>query len=290
MTPKPPRPSPSPAAAAAPIDAGRLSERLRAIAPALTVEALAETRSTNDLAMARLREHAGKGPPAPYLAVAERQTAGRGRLGRTWHSPPGLNLAFSVALPLASPHDPLPEATPSAFNLAAAAIVCIAIERASALRPAIKWPNDVHAGDCKLAGILSELPPAPPGGAAAGIVVGIGLNVNALEEDFPPELRATATSLRRLTGAAWDRQGLLESIAGDLLTLAASRQAADWSEIAAAWRARCDTLGRWVSVVSGADRISGTAQGLEPDGALVLRLPDGRRRRIDGGEVTLEKG
>jgi BirA family biotin operon repressor/biotin-[acetyl-CoA-carboxylase] ligase len=276
------------------IDALDLRRRLESVAPGLEVQAHAVVASTNDLAMAWLREAAaGNGPSPPALLVcAERQTAGRGRFGRPWWSAAGRNLLFSLALPLAG----LPPNANTAFNLAAAAIVCDRIERAGALRPAIKWPNDVHLGQRKIAGILSELA-GPAGDArnaagireAAGIVVGIGINVNAAAEEFPEELRETAGSLMSLSGAAWDRQELLAGIAGGLLELAADRRAATWSRAADAWRARCDTLGRWVTIVSGSERIEGTALGLEEDGALVVRTAEGSLRRVEAGEVTLEK-
>jgi BirA family biotin operon repressor/biotin-[acetyl-CoA-carboxylase] ligase len=312
MTATPPDPSspdaPSDAHNGAPFDAEALRARLDPIWPGLRVETHAALGSTNDAALAWLRRGDAAGDlPAPLLVCAEAQTAGRGRQGRQWHSPPGRNLLFSLALPL--PGDGIDPATglafgqPNAFNLAAAAIVCDRIERRSPLRPAIKWPNDVHVERRKLAGILSERASGgegargrindqtagQPGGRTGGIVVGIGLNVNAAPEDFPPDLRPVAVSLRQLTGAPWDRQALLTEIAGDLLKLAAGRDADAWTRAADAWRARCDTLGRWVTVARGNERIEGTALGLETDGALVIRTAEGALHRIDAGEVTLEK-
>jgi BirA family biotin operon repressor/biotin-[acetyl-CoA-carboxylase] ligase len=146
---------------------------------------LAETTSTNDALAALARQGAVEGT----AVVARAQTRGRGRQRRPWHSPPGLGLYLSVLL-----RPPWPAAESGALALLGGIAVVTALERLGVKDLALKWPNDVLAGGKKICGVLVE--PALHGDKIEFAVVGIGINVLQRHEDFPPELRGTATSCR----------------------------------------------------------------------------------------------
>lgn len=200
---------------------------------------LPETDSTNRVA----RERARQGER--LVVVADRQTAGRGRLGRSWQSAPGQNLLFSAILPLSCPPARAPRA-----------VLVWAAHLAAALGCRVKWPNDlVDAQHRKLAGLLAELETDPQGRLV--VVLGVGVNVN--QTDFPD--LPGATSLALLRGETQDRAKILAEMVRALY--AADPDAPDGL---ARWRAVSDTLGRRVRV----GEIEGIAQDLREDGALVV--------------------
>jgi BirA family transcriptional regulator, biotin operon repressor / biotin---[acetyl-CoA-carboxylase] ligase len=221
--------------------------------------------STNTVA----RELAEAGAPNGTVVTADEQTAGRGRQGRTWTAPPGSALLFSaIVRPLGKRHPLLPLAVPLA--------VCETAER---LRPDIeckvKWPNDVHLEGRKLAGILIEARPQEE-----WAVLGIGLNLTIAEDEFPEELRDTATSLFADGGAP---SGVAAS-ARVVLSEALERWVeADTGTILAAWRERDTLLGREVSWERG----SGVAEGIDERGYLLVRVADGERVALGAGDVHL---
>jgi len=226
--------------------------------------------STNDEA----RRLALEGTPNGTLVIANEQTAGRGRLRRAWVAPPGQALLFSLVfyVPL-SPQE--------AYQLTMlASLACVeAIAAQTRLQPAIKWPNDLLLGRRKLAGILSEICGLDDG---VSVVVGVGLNVNV---DFAawPELQQQATSLREALGWPVPRIPLLQEILRrmeDRYERMAAGQSpySDWLEHLA-------TLGQQVRVITHEETLEGLAKGADPDGALVLQLPDGALRRIRVGDV-----
>jgi len=210
------------------------------------------TDSTND----RARELAEAGAPHGTLVTAGEQTAGRGRQGRAWTAPPGS--AVLMSLVLRDPNELLP--------LAAAVAACEAVP----VECRIKWPNDVWARGRKLAGILAE--GRPQEGWA---VLGIGLNVTT--EEFPPELRDSATSLR-LEGVETDA----ESVLAALLATLDHRLDDKPAELLSAWRELDALNGRQVKWRDG----EGTAAGIDDTGALLVDTEDGRVA-LDSGEVHL---
>jgi BirA family transcriptional regulator, biotin operon repressor / biotin---[acetyl-CoA-carboxylase] ligase len=216
----------------------------------------ASTDSTNT----RARELATAGAPHGTIVTAAEQSAGRGRQGRTWTAPPGKALLYSaVVRPLEERHLMLPLAVPLA--------VCAAAEE---LRPGIecgvKWPNDVHLDGRKLAGVLIEA--RPQDGWA---VVGVGLNLTIAPEEFPPELRETATSL----GAEISPQALSRHLARWL--------EADPATVLAGWRQRDVLRGREVSWDSG----TGVADGVDERGYLLVVTADGDRVAVGAGEIHI---
>jgi BirA family transcriptional regulator, biotin operon repressor / biotin---[acetyl-CoA-carboxylase] ligase len=226
------------------------------------VRVVAETGSTN----ADLLGEASRGLEEGTVLVAGSQTAGRGRMGRQWVSPPGAALTFSVLLRPAA----VPQASRGWVPLLAGVAVALAIREETGVEASLKWPNDVQVNGAKLAGILAEQ-------AGGAIVVGIGLNVSAGRDELPV---ATATSLA-IEGAprvAADR--LLVGILGELrrwyLAWAGRLGDAGGSGLHAEYQRLCVTLGREVRVTLPGDRtVTGLASEVDRTGRLVVRSAAG---------------
>jgi BirA family transcriptional regulator, biotin operon repressor / biotin---[acetyl-CoA-carboxylase] ligase len=213
------------------------------------------TDSTNT----RARELAAAGAPHGTIVTAGEQTAGRGRQGRTWTAPPGKALLYSaIVRPLEERHAMLPLAVPLA--------VCEAAEHLNPdLECKVKWPNDIHVEGRKLAGVLIEA--RPQDGWA---VLGIGLNLSIEEDEFPPELRATAVSLFTV---------------GPLNQRLDHWVQAEPDEVLAAWRSRDALRGKEVAWEGG----SGVADGVDDRGYLLVVTPGGDRIAVGAGEVHLTR-
>jgi BirA family biotin operon repressor/biotin-[acetyl-CoA-carboxylase] ligase len=246
----------------------------------------ASTDSTNR----RARELAAAGAPGGTVVTAAEQTAGRGRQGRSWTAPPGGALLYSALLrPLREDDAMLPLAVPLA--------VCEAAELlAPGARCGVKWPNDVHLDGRKLAGVLIEA--RPQDGWA---VIGVGLNLAIAAEEFPAELRDTATSLFPPAAVPSGRnasiknspapgrvraEGGAPTIAGAASLL--SERLGRWveaapAEVLAAWRERDVLCGREISWEGG----SGVADGVDERGYLLVVGSDGNRVALGAGEVHL---
>jgi BirA family biotin operon repressor/biotin-[acetyl-CoA-carboxylase] ligase len=228
--------------------------------------------STNDLA----RALAAQGAPEGTLVLAEEQTAGRGRLGRAWLAPRGPSLRFSLIFrPVLPPGQ--------AFRLAMLCSLAAAraIEAVTALPIRLKWPNDLVLRGKKLGGVLSES--SLTGERLDFVVVGLGLNVN-LDVSTLPEIAATATSLSTELGRPVARLPLLQRILREIET--GYQDVIQGEALRAAWAARLSTLGQMVRV-SGGTEDEGLAEGVDADGALLLRRADGTLARITVGDVTL---
>jgi BirA family transcriptional regulator, biotin operon repressor / biotin---[acetyl-CoA-carboxylase] ligase len=236
-----------------------------------TVERHARVASTNDLARARLESPDSDG----LVIVAEEQTAGRGRRGRSWISPPGGNLYVSVAL-----HPRIGSA--DAWQLGIATALAAASACGAVAPVALKWPNDVVAGDGrKVGGLLVET--IAEGDRLRGAVLGIGLNVNWRREEMPAEIRDTATSLADLTGGDVDRELLLGRLV-DALAIEIEAVEAGESPLPR-YRDRCATLGTAVRVATADGVVTGRAVDLDPTGALAVEVGDGDVRVLATGEV-----
>ena len=232
-----------------------------------------ETDSTNNA----LKAWAAQGAPSGSVFLAEKQTAGKGRLGRSFLSPPG-GLYLSYLL-----RPPLPPAGVGELTAWAAVAVRRALRRCCGFWPEIKWVNDLLLEGRKLCGILCES--SLRFGTMESLVLGVGVNVDASEGDFPPELRRTAASLRMFGVTGLDRTLLAAALIRSLDELASDfpgARDAYWEE----YRAHCVTLGRKVTLSDGTE---GFAEGLEKDFSLRLRLPDGGTRLLRSGEATLHR-
>jgi BirA family biotin operon repressor/biotin-[acetyl-CoA-carboxylase] ligase len=235
-----------------------------------------EVHSTNTVARDLARAGAAEGT----VVIADAQTQGRGRLGRTWSSPAGRNLYLSIVL-----RPRLPDARLGQVSLVAGVAVCEAVREWC---PAVlKWPNDVLVEGRKVAGLLVESEGA---GAERFLILGIGVNLNATLEDFPPELRDKAGSIRMVTNALVDRERFVASLLGHLEQRYDELHASGFAPLRAAWESLSVLIGAEICVDEPAGRTEGTALGLDEDGALRVRLASGAEQRILAGDVTVVGG
>ena len=274
-------------------DRVRFGSRLATRRLGRSLVARAEVGSTND----ETWEACAAGAPDGTVVVADAQTRGRGRAGRSWHTAPGRALALSVLLQPGADRRPL-----ALLPLAAGLALTQALETLGA-DPALKWPNDVLLQGRKVAGVLCEgrrVPYAP--GPAAGVarpgdpppareaaVVGVGVNVTQSAADFPAEIAETATSLA-LAGVATDRESVAAAFLDALEPLWLDLLAGGRGSLLADWSARADFWGRPVAVRTPAGEVRGTARALDPDGALVLELADGSATTVRAGDLDLVAG
>jgi len=231
---------------------------------------LAETSSTNDV----VREQARKGARGGFLVAASRQTAGRGRLGRRWESPPDRGLYVSLLL---RPDLPMTEA--GKLTILSSVATVDAVEAISGQRPRIKWPNDLMLGGRKLAGLLIET--ERKGGRLGFAVIGIGVNVRQEAADFSPEVRGSATSLYLETGHRHRRADLLVA----LLHAFGKRLSRPFDETRDAWTGSSLTLGQRVTLTTVRGRKHGQALGLDESGALLLRGDSGEVEAVTAGDM-----
>ena len=237
-----------------------------------------QTTSTNDVIEKLARDGVKEG----VVVFAESQTKGRGRLGRKWISPAHKGLWFSILLR----PDLRPQET-TQLTVASATALRRAIESETKLKPEIKWPNDILIGGKKVAGILTEL--SAELDKVRHVILGIGIDVNLSANEFPADLKKTATSLKIETGETICRAELATTILRELDDDYSRICAAKFSEVAEEWEKNCATIGKNVTVQLGERKIRGRAESLDDDGALLLRTEHGRLERIIGGDVTLEK-
>jgi BirA family transcriptional regulator, biotin operon repressor / biotin---[acetyl-CoA-carboxylase] ligase len=233
------------------------------------------TASTSDTA----KTLGVRGVAEGALVVAETQTAGRGRLGRHWVSPPGTGIYASLLLRPPLPPQELPQIT-----LSTAVAMVRALTRAAGVTPGIKWPNDLILKGKKLGGILTEM--ETESDQIRYLVVGLGLNVNT--SDFPPELADTATSLLLAEGRPFSRVLLLRAWLEEFEALYARFLAHGFPEILEEWKRHSVTLGKCVAVRQGQRHIEGLALEVGDDGALLLETARGEVVRVTSGEITLE--
>lgn len=205
------------------------------------------------------------------LVLADAQTAGRGRMARTWFSPPGVNLYGSLVIRTAIDAKSL-AAWLSWLPLMAALGAAEAIEAVGSVRIDVKWPNDLLVNDRKVGGILCE------SGTTSGVgpfqVVGLGINVNGVPEDFPQDLQDRATTLRHESGGFIDRNQLMAQILHDLESCLDEFLSRGRERIALAYRRRCATIGKTVkAVLADGEECIGVARAIEQDGSLTLVQP-----------------
>ncbi len=220
------------------------------------------------------REEAKAGASEGTVVVAEEQTTGRARLGRTWINPPGV-VAVSIIL-----HPEMSQLIRLTMVASLATSSCI--EKATGLKTTIKWPNDVLVNGKKISGILTES--ALRGQSVDWAVIGIGINVNFDPKAYP-EIADIATSLSVELGKKVSELEVLLHLLGELefFYLALCRGEPIYQQ----WRDKLETLGKVVQVKTGSDLEKGYAESVDEDGALLLRRSDGSMARIVAGEVTL---
>lgn len=236
---------------------------------------LTETDSTNRQAYALGEAGADEG----LVVIADRQTAGKGRMGRTWASPPGVNLYLSILL-----RPPLPPQAAPQLTFVSTLAVSRAITAISGLSPTHKWPNDVLIDGCKVAGLLNEM--SAESDLIRFVVLGIGVNLNMTADLFPNELRMPATSLLLAGGVPVSRSVFARELLKQLDALYAEYLQHGPAPILAAWEERCDLIGQAVAVDEGrSGEVRGVVAGIDRDGALLLTLANGSTERILAGDV-----
>lgn len=245
--------------------------------PGISVRYFREISSTNTV----LKTMAAEGAPEGLVLIAEEQSGGKGRLGRSFYSPPGSGLYMSILL------RPGTDAAKSTGMTACAAVaVALAIEELSGKPAKIKWVNDIYMGKRKVCGILTEASVDCESGLINYAVIGIGINTLVPEEDFPQELKTIAGSVFSGEAAVPDLRCRLAASVIDRL-MAYYRNPEDESCFEE-YRKRSFLLGKPVSLLRwDHDPIPATAVDLDRDYALIVRFEDGSLQRINSGEVSV---
>lgn len=240
-------------------------ERLAAVLGTRPFQYHASLGSSNDIAQGWLRE----GAEAGAVVIADEQRTGRGRLGRTWYTPPDEALALSLIV------RPEPRGL-SRISILAALAVAEMCEEIGIDSVRIKWPNDVQIHGRKICGVLPEA--VWEGDRLLGVVLGIGVNVRVQFHDA--ELASRATNLEAAAGRTLDRADLIARLLGRIDVWLPQLMSLD---LLNAWRSRLGMLGQMVEV----ERVRGIAESVDENGALLMRLPDGSLHRALAGDLWL---
>lgn len=221
-------------------------------------------------------ELARAGAPEGAVVVADAQTRGKGRIGRRWESPAGLNLYLSVIL--------RPNVTPQGAQglTFVAAVAAAEAVFARGLKPAVKWPNDILIDGRKTAGILLEMDSEPD--RVHFVVMGIGVNLNIRKSMFPDYIRETATSLLEETGSPVDRAAFTKDLLSSIERWYGVYLSEGFVPVLEAWRGYFASVGKPVKVTSFDKVITGLCRGVDDNGALLLER-DGRVERVISGDV-----
>ena len=236
---------------------------------------------TVDSTNTECKRQAMAGEEEGLVVISDEQTGGRGRLGRTFQSPKGCGLYLSALL-----RPKLEPAEVTDFTAWVAVAVCDGIEACCGVRPQIKWTNDIILGGKKLVGILTELGLESESNALEYLIPGIGINVNHRPEDFSPEIRDMATSLSQQLGKPVSRVELAIQVARALDRMYAQfpENKAEYLE---KYRAGCLTPGHQVQLVTPTSREEAWAVEIDDEFRLVVEMPDGSRRALSAGEVSV---
>jgi len=238
-----------------------------------------EIGSTNDEAF-RLGV---QGAPEGTALIAESQSAGKGRLRRTWHSPPGANIYTSVILRPRFEPDLAPR-----ISLAAGVAVAETLDPYCPGKVSLKWPNDVQIGGKKVCGILTQMKTAT--GVIDFVVVGIGVNVNWNLKEFPEDIQKMATSLSVEAGREVSRLELIILLYENLAKCYSELSQNGFAPLRKKWLDRTTMIGKPVSVIFGKETINGEAADLDEDGSLVILVDGNKKVKVAAGDATVGKG
>ena len=228
----------------------------------------------------RARELARQGAAHGTVLIADHQTGGRGRRGRSFHSPAGVGIYMSVIL--------RPRCTPQEImhlTCAAAVAMCDAVENAAGFRPAIKWTNDLVCGKRKIAGVLTELCFDSRGNVDFA-VIGIGINCCQQDDDFPEEIRGIAGSLASACAKEIDRAKVAAAMMDALYRMDAALLTGK-ADILNRYRRDCITLGQDIQLLRADTIRYGKAVDLDENGSLIVEFPAGNREIISSGEASI---
>ena len=232
--------------------------------------------STND----EVRRMAKSGAPHGTVLIAGHQTDGHGRRGRSFHSPAGSGIYMSVLL--------RPDCAPTELmhlTCAAAVAMCDAVEQAVGFRPGIKWTNDLVYGKRKVGGILTELTFTNQGMVDYAII-GIGINCQQQEEDFPEDIRSIAASLAMVSQTNVETDVVAAAMIQSLQKMDSQLLSAK-AQILAQYKKDCITLGQEIVLLRGDGKRYGIARDIDPDGGLVVEFQSGTLEVVSSGEVSV---
>lgn len=233
--------------------------------------------STNDYAKALAQQ----GAPEGTVVIAASQSAGRGRMGRSFHAPAGLGLYLSVILRPGCTPDKLMHLT-----CAAAKAACDGVESCTGIRPQVKWINDLILNGKKLGGILTEMSINTASGLVDWTVIGIGINCLHKVRDFPPEIREIATSLLLSAGVVAEPD-ILGSAIIQALYHVSQQLLTQKDEIMNVYKQDCMTLGKDVILIQGEKETTVTALDIDSDGGLIVRDGQGTISTVRSGEISV---
>ncbi|MBU5444003.1 MULTISPECIES: biotin--[acetyl-CoA-carboxylase] ligase [unclassified Paenibacillus] len=258
------------------LDPDALLARMNTKTMGRSIQLVETAASTQTLA----QQLAAQGAPEGALVIAEEQTAGRGRMGRSWHSPSGKGIWMSLVL---RPRISL-QFTPQLTLLAAVAI-CRSLQKFIPAKVGIKWPNDLLVNGRKICGILLES--SAEDERIRHVIAGIGISVNLTEADYPEELRAKATSLRIEAGRKIDRAEIILDIMREFETLYELYHEQGFAPIRTLWELNSVTLNRPITVRTANGSIDCVAKQLDETGALIVLNKDGERLKLFSGEIEM---
>ncbi|MFB3924821.1 MAG: biotin--[acetyl-CoA-carboxylase] ligase [Syntrophales bacterium] len=260
------------------IDVKELSDLLCGSLIGNRIVFLEEVGSTNDYAS----ELAGQGAPEGTVVIADRQKEGKGRLGRTWQSPPYVNLYTSVILR----PDIEPEVSPRITLVAGIAVAETLIQYCRE-GVSLKWPNDVLINGKKVCGILTEMKSGE--GKVDFIVVGVGVNINMLRHEFDEELRECATSLRQEIGTEVHRPDFIVRLFDGFGRWYRIFLSGDFEAVRERWTALSGMAGRHVRITSRDRTETGVVTGMSERGGLLIQIAGNGVKEIISGDVTYDK-
>jgi BirA family biotin operon repressor/biotin-[acetyl-CoA-carboxylase] ligase len=225
-------------------------------------------------------DFAERGGAEGVVVIADSQEKGRGRLGRVWVSPPGVNIYMSILLrPKIEPKDA------TLITIVAAVGCAYALRKMTGLNVTIRWPNDLIISDKKIGGILTELKITHKKILYA--ITGIGVNVNADLGAFPEDIRETTSSIKKEKGVPYSRTDLIVGVLNEIDYWYKMLERMKRKELLHKWRQLTSTIGKKVRITLGKEILMGIAESIDDEGMLMLRLPSGTLRRISTGDLTL---
>lgn len=240
------------------------------------IEKELEVESTNDLVLERARS----GEPEGLVICARTQTKGRGRRGRTWYSPPEQGLYFSSLLRPPTKAEEIP-----LISLIVGIAAADGLMKCGACSVGLKWPNDLRINRKKVGGILCEFENFE--GPSPAVVAGVGINLHSPPDKYPESFRSEATSLESEGCKNIDADSALNLILEQLELWYQSFLEQKFVPIKNRWEELCDHIGQEIQVSSADGAVPGKAVGLNDKGCLILKMPDGRLREFDSGEVSV---
>lgn len=214
------------------------------------------------------------------VVLADTQSKGKGRLGRVWVSPSGVNIYMSIILkPDIRPRDA------TLITIMSSVACANALRKVTGLNVTIKWPNDLIIQKKKLCGILTKL--KTERNKIIFAVAGIGINVNADINEFPEDVKSIATSLKNETGIVYSRTEIVAETLNEIDRWYKTLKVMDRDALLSEWKRLSSTIGREVMVVTGQGTLTGLALDLDSEGMLMIKLTSGEVKRISSGDVTI---